>query len=74
MLVKRIALLAAAAGMAIAPIANAAAAPARVGTPVTNANYQDGDRVGPMAVILVLIVAVLIGLAVTGGGDGPQSP
>ncbi len=76
MLVRRIALLTAAAGMAISPIASAAAAPvpARVGAPVTAADYQDGNSVGPMAVIVVLVLVLLFGLATIGGDGEPDSP
>lgn len=79
MIVRRISWIFAAAGMAVASIANAASAPipSRVAAPVTNANYQndDGDNDESLAVILGLLLIVLIGVAAVSGGDGePQSP
>ena len=79
MLVRKFSIIVAAAGMAVASIANAASAPipSRIGAPVTNANYQDDDDDnGSTAVILGVVLVVLIGIAaVSGGGeDSPSSP
>ena len=76
MLVRRISLIVAAAGLAVASAAQSAPIPSRIGAPVTNANYQDDDDDdgGSTAVILGVILVVLIGIAAISGGDGPQSP
>lgn len=74
MLVRRISVMIAAAGMALAPVANAASAPvpARVASQVTDA---DSEHIGtPMAAILVILVFVLIALAGVSGGGEPASP
>ena len=77
-MVRQISLLAAAAGLAASSMASDAAAPtlARVATPVTNVNHQDGDESGPVvvAVLLVLLVLALIGVAAASADGDPQSP
>ena len=79
MLVRKLSLIVAAAGMAIGSIASAQAAPvpSRLSAAVTNANYQtedDDDDGGSTAVILGVILVVLIGIAAVSGGGGPESP
>ena len=79
MSVRKLSLIVAAAGMAVASVASAQAAPipARTAAPVSNANYQDDDDDGgSTAVILGVVLIVLIGIAaLSGGGDGePASP
>jgi len=77
MLVRRIALILAASGLAVASVANAASAPlpSRVEASVTNPNYQD-DGGDSTAIILGVVLVVLIGIAalVGGGRDSPRSP
>ena len=76
MLVRRLLLPLAAAGLAAAPIAGASATPARVATPVTDARYQDGDRGNPVSVALILatIVLLLIAVAAISADGDPASP
>jgi hypothetical protein len=76
MLVRKLSLLLAAAGMAAAPLASAQAAPGRIGAPVVNANYQDDDSEGggSTAVILGVVLLVLIGIVAVSGDGEPNSP
>ena len=77
MLVRKLSLVIAAAGMAVASVASAQAIPSRLAATVTNANYQDDDEDGAStAVILGVVLIVLIGIAaISGGGDDePTSP
>ena len=74
MLVRRISVMIAAAGMAFAPVANAASAPvpARVAAPMAE---QDSEHLNTtMGAILAIIVVLLIGIAAISGDGEPKSP
>jgi hypothetical protein len=74
MSVRKLSLIVAGIGLAVAPVAHAAAAPvpARIAAPVTEADEANGHM--PLAVILVLVVVILAALAGVNGDGEPDSP